>query len=50
MINVKFCSFRERIFSSKEADFPSITPMTLIVVCFWSRAISWALSTLSVTK
>ena len=44
MINVKFCSFRERIVSAKEAGLPSVISRTLIFGCFWSRAISWALS------
>ena len=41
---VTFGFFIDLIFSAKRAGFPSITSMTLIVGCFWSRAISWALS------
>jgi len=44
MINVKFGSFNDLIFSAKIAGFPSITSMTWIVGCFWSRAISCDLS------
>ena len=44
MIAVKFWSFNDLIFSAKEAGLPSVMSMTLIVGCFWSRAISWALS------
>ena len=44
MITVTFGSFNVLIFSAKEAGLPSVMSMTLIVGCFWSRAISWALS------
>ena len=44
IITVKFESFNDLIFSAKEVGLPSITSMTWIVGCFWSRAISWALS------
>ena len=34
MINVKFGSFNDLIFSAKDVGLPSITSMTLIVGCF----------------
>ena len=44
MITVTFGSFNDLIFSAKEAGLPYVMSMTWIVGCFWSRAISWALS------
>ena len=43
-MTVRFWSFKDLIFVAKEAGLPSVTSMTWIVGCFWSRANSWALS------
>lgn len=44
MNTVIFGSFTDLIFSALESGFLSVSSITLIVVCFWSRTISWALS------